>query len=250
MGIILNRRRVMGKKRGEDYSEQYLTFEIVEGGDVTFVASHGDYVRTIYYSLNGGNWVSVTSSTTPQQLGGILQAGDKVRVRGLNKAYFNNATNKRNSFGGTAKVNVFGNILSLTYGDNFKNKTVPESNFSFLFRAYNGLLSAEYLVIPWDYIATHGLKMMFQDCINLTTAPTIKGQLSTSNCCRQMFYGCSSLSKIVCLATDISGASATLLWVKGVAATGTFFKHPNATWTTGTSGIPTGWTVEDVVMDK
>ena len=49
------------------------------------------------------------------------------------------------------------------------------------------------------------------------------------------------------LATDISAKYCLDGWVNGVSSTGTFVKHPNMTsLPTGVSGIPTGWTVQDV----
>jgi hypothetical protein len=61
-----------------------------------------------------------------------------------------------------------------------------------------------------------------------------------------MFNGCTSLNYIKCLATNISAVGCTTGWVTNVAATGTFVKDPSmSSWTTGTSGIPTNWTVED-----
>ena len=46
------------------------------------------------------------------------------------------------------------------------------------------------------------------------------------------------------LATDISATYCLAGWVDGVAASGTFIKDANTTIPTGTSGIPTGWTVQ------
>ena len=61
-----------------------------------------------------------------------------------------------------------------------------------------------------------------------------------------MFYNCTSLSSIKCLATDISASYCTQNWVNGVAATGTFIKDPNmSSWPIGVSGIPSGWTIQD-----
>ena len=66
------------------------------------------------------------------------------------------------------------------------------------------------------------------------------------SCYSEMFGGCSKLNYITCLATDISASNCTRSWVPGVASTGTFVKNPRMNeWTTGTSGIPTGWTVEN-----
>ncbi|MBQ8867970.1 MAG: hypothetical protein IJ013_09670 [Bacteroidaceae bacterium] len=37
----------------------------------------------------------------------------------------------------------------------------------------------------------------------------------------------------------------------GVASSGTFYKNSEATWSkTGSSGIPTGWTVQDYVPSE
>jgi len=58
-----------------------------------------------------------------------------------------------------------------------------------------------------------------------------------------MFYGCTNLSNITMLATDISASGCLKNWVSGVASTGTFTKAVAATLETGTSGIPEGWTV-------
>ena len=60
----------------------------------------------------------------------------------------------------------------------------------------------------------------------------------------EMFNGCSSLSYIRCIATDISASNCTYNWVNGVAASGTFKKASSmSSWTTGNNGIPSGWTV-------
>ena len=63
-------------------------------------------------------------------------------------------------------------------------------------------------------------------------------------CYYGMFRNCTKINYIKCLATDISAPSCTTSWVSGVAPTGTFVKAASMNdWTTGTSGIPEGWTV-------
>jgi len=67
-----------------------------------------------------------------------------------------------------------------------------------------------------------------------------------SACYQQMFYGCTSLTSIKCLATDVSASDCTSNWVDGVAASGTFTKAASmSSWSTGNNGIPSGWTVVD-----
>jgi hypothetical protein len=62
-----------------------------------------------------------------------------------------------------------------------------------------------------------------------------------------MFRDCYNLNYIKCLATDLSAASCTSAWVENVSSTGTFIKLLDMNeWSTGTSGIPEGWSVEEV----
>jgi hypothetical protein len=65
------------------------------------------------------------------------------------------------------------------------------------------------------------------------------------NCYNQMFFGCTGLNSITCLATDISAENCTYDWVEGVSSTGTFAKAAGVTWPTGVDGIPENWTVVD-----
>lgn len=61
-----------------------------------------------------------------------------------------------------------------------------------------------------------------------------------------MFLKCTNLNYIKCLATSGFNANSALTnWVSNVAATGTFVKDANTTWSTGNGGIPSGWTVQD-----
>ena len=87
---------------------------------------------------------------------------------------------------------------------------------------------------------------MFDGCTSLTNAPLLPATTLTEYCYNYMFKGCTSLSYIKCLATDISATNCTANWVNSVSATGTFVKDPNMTgWTTGVNGIPSGWTVKN-----
>ena len=87
---------------------------------------------------------------------------------------------------------------------------------------------------------------MFANCTSLVTAPVIKATtFSGQYACNYMFNNCSRLNYIKAMFTATPGNGYTSSWVNGVAATGTFVKNSSATWNvTGTSGIPSGWTVE------
>ena len=84
---------------------------------------------------------------------------------------------------------------------------------------------------------------MFKNCTALTTAPELPAATLMESCYSNMFTDCTSLSYIKCLATDISASACTTIWVRGVAATGTFVRVSGAGWSSGKDGIPSSWTV-------
>lgn len=178
-----------------DYSKQYLTFEVVNGGNITITASNANIAKTIQYSTdNGSTWTSLTTSTTAQELGGTLNVGDKVLVKGTNTTY--GTSSDYNSFGGTAKVNVYGNIMSLISGDSFENNKTLTANYTFikLFNSYTNLLSAENLILPATTLADYCYRYMFQGCTSLTTAPVLPATELKTYCYSYMFGDCTNLT--------------------------------------------------------
>ena len=62
-----------------------------------------------------------------------------------------------------------------------------------------------------------------------------------------MFRNCTSLNYIKCLATaNIESSTNIYKWVDGVSSSGAFIKKRGVSWPSGDSGIPDGWTVQDV----
>ena len=85
---------------------------------------------------------------------------------------------------------------------------------------------------------------MFYGCTGLTVSPDLPATTLASSCYESMFYGCRNLSKVTCLATDISASRCTYNWLQIVGSNGIFIKAPEMTsWTRGTSGIPSKWLV-------
>ena len=180
-----------------DYSKEYLTFEVVESGTITLRASNASIAKTISYSTdNGETWTELTATTSAQSLGGTLNVGDKVLVKGNNATYGDYSSYNNNKFGGTAKVNVCGNIMSLISGDNFINSNTLSGTCTFysLFQYWTNLLSAENLILPATTLVQHCYSNMFYGCSNLTTAPELPATTLADNCYYYMFDGCTSLT--------------------------------------------------------
>jgi hypothetical protein len=87
---------------------------------------------------------------------------------------------------------------------------------------------------------------MFSGCTSLTTAPVLPATTLVNTCYYHMFYGCTNLNHVTCLATSITTMYCTSDWLYDVSASGTFVKNSSMSgWTTGANGIPSGWTVQN-----
>jgi len=115
--------------------------------------------------------------------------------------------------------------------------------YSGMFIQCNSLITPPMLpAFDPDSDSTRAYERMFYLCTSLATAPELP-TISTANKSEymEMFRDCPLISEIRCL--TLNPGNGYPQWVDGVAATGTFYKKAGVTWPTGTSGIPSGWTV-------
>ncbi len=239
-----------------------LTMEAITAGTIKV----NNPQSGMQYTLNGGTKTAVSGTIN-------VTTGDKV-------AFYGNGTSINNYdgttiAGGTAQVKVYGNIMSLIDETGYATlTTLPNQDFVFfgLFANNANLTDASGLLLPATTAVVGCYNSMFNGCTSLTAAPALPATTLANACYIRMFYGCTSLttapelpattlveycysdmfssctnlSSVTCLATDISASSCTDNWLDGVAATGTFTKAASmSSWTTGASGIPSGWTVNE-----
>ena len=139
---------------------------------------------------------------------------------------------------------MFSGCTSLTTAPALPATTLVQNCYSGMFYDCTSLTTAPTL--PATTLASSCYQDMFNGCTSLTTAPELPATTLADYCYTNMFSGCTNLNYIKCLATSISANDCTYRWVSGVALAGTFVKNPSiSSWTTGTSGIPTNWTVQD-----
>ena len=217
--------------------------------------------HTVQYTTNGTSWLTMTTATTVN-----LSSGETIYIRGTLSS--NNSLSNYTNFKFSGNVAISGNI---NYLWNYSNPTASLKNYCgyFLFSDCTAITDASELRFPATTLAQSCYMTMFQNCSGLTsgpsilpatslvdscyrgmfqytpitTAPELPATTLSTYCYQNMFRGCTHLSNIKCLATNISATNSTTNWVQNVAATGTFVKHPSMTgWTTGNNGIPSGWT--------
>ena len=139
---------------------------------------------------------------------------------------------------------MFWYCSSLTTAPQLPATTLANNCYRYMFYYCTSLTIAPS-ILPATTLADNCYSHMFRGCSSLTTAPELPATTLANYCYFYMFYGCSKLNYIKALFTTTPSSSYTDSWVYGVASSGTFVKNKNATWNvTGTSGIPSGWTVE------
>lgn len=174
-----------------DYSTLYTTMEILTGGTINWTEVGGSTVGAeLSYSLNDGNWTALPTGSTIN-----VSAGDKVRFKGNNPRYSNSAGGGCTFSGSTASFNLYGNIMSLIYGDNFEGQASVSSGFTFInMFAATSVVNAENLVLAKGGVQTRSYALMFSNCALLTAAPALPAMALADLCYSSMFSGCSSLT--------------------------------------------------------
>ena len=134
---------------------------------------------------------------------------------------------------------------SLTTAPDLPATTLADTCYSGMFNDCTSLTTAPAL--PATTLASYCYDGMFANCSKLTTAPVLHATKLTTGCYNNMFKNCRGLNYIKAMFTTKPSSSYTNNWVSGVASSGTFVKNANATWYVyGTSGSPSGWTVQTV----
>lgn len=208
------------------YSKKYLTIEALETGGLKVKYN-------CLYSKNEDEWISVNANATIS-----LTVGDKIKIKG-------SLGDTVGMFSGnTISFAVYGNILSLNHGDDFKNKTDCYSYSGMFYKCAN-LNDASNLILPATVLKNSCYDSMFRET-NITKAPELLAELLTAGCYSNMFYKCTRLNYVKCLATNVENSqqTSTTNWLSLTSPTGTFIKAELATrWGRSGGGIPSGWTV-------
>ena len=285
------------------YEFQYLTFEALTAGTITPTRANTNVSPISYSTDDGSSWTEISGTSEAIS----VNTNDKVLFKCDRTSDTFNSSNII-QFGYTCDCNVYGNPMSMIYGDNFytisNNTKVPVNTLAgkicafykmfYMSTANNRIKDISNIKLPATTLAKNCYQQMFRNCQGITTAPELPATTLANNCYQAMFYncsglttapalpaptvvrecytsmfygcsslttapdlnaprlyqdsykelfkGCSSLNYIKCLATNISASGCTTNWTDGVAATGTFVSDHNTPWTSGVSGIPSGWT--------
>ena len=148
-----------------------------------------------------------------------------------------------------ASIRARGNIASLTYGSNDDYKTNyltinHQYCYNSMFKDCKSLVQAPEL--PATTLYSYCYKSMFSGCTGLTQAPELPATTLANACYYDMFYNCTKLNYVKCLAKG-NMSDYTPDWLYNVSSIGDFYTPAATNWTTGASGIPSGWTRHDII---
>ena len=139
---------------------------------------------------------------------------------------------------------MFSGCSRLTEAPALPATTLASNCYWYMFSSCSSLTVAPAL--PATTLAEYCYYGMFDLCSRLTEAPALPATTLAKFCYNHMFSSCRSLKKVIILATDISASYCLYSWLESVSSSGTFIKSPKMTsLPTGSSGIPSGWTIVD-----
>ena len=156
------------------------------------------------YSINGGSWIQTTTETvitinTNDVLSIIAYDIESCTIKG--DIWYNHEPDKP-AWDYTEEhgvSDIFGNIMSLIYGDDFIGKTTWQERGQRYdrdgFFAGSNIRSAEKLVLPATTLTEDAYEWMFLDCRDLIAAPEeLPATTLAKKCYSGMFFNCSNLT--------------------------------------------------------
>ena len=176
------------KQRATGMIGKYLTLDVISGGTFwTYASSDVNFE----YSMDGGNtWTEIPNQQTTIS----VNKDDKVLFKGVNgdEVYASGLTHGyyMRIWGDTAVYNVYGNILSVIYGDDFGDYRTIACGYPFrdMF-SISRVVDASGLILPDNL--TEGCYMdMFGGASRLIAAPELPSvEIAPDYCYQQMFQG-------------------------------------------------------------
>ena len=187
---------------GGEVDLDYMTLSALGDGEITITIPaevNSSYATSLSYSKDKSTWNETLIDGTAQTITIPVTSGENVYLKGIAKQLGRFEGSKyATHINSSANIDASGNIMSLLYGDDFKDKTsLPEGSqyaFGYLFYGNNHLINAKNLILPATTLKIWCYYFMFYDCTSLTTAPELPATTLANYCYSGMFNGCSSLT--------------------------------------------------------
>ena len=180
-----------------DYSQDYFTIESLEDSNEIKIQRSGSPNNPILsYSLDyGETWTTETISG--KVTFGTINTGQKIIFKG-NNTKLSSSYSSYNYFNATKQFKVYGNVMSLFNGDNFKtnyefNSSSDNTCTGILRSLY--LVDASNLILPALTLYNSSYNGMFRGATALQHGPQMLATTPAKESCSSMFEGCINLEE-------------------------------------------------------
>ena len=168
--------------------DEYLTFKAIEASTIK-------YNKTLNYSLDGGDsWALLAANAAVE-----LEPGKTVMFESYASPKTDGEPYGIGSFSAsTGNFEVYGNPLSITYGDNYNLQTTMRGEYQFaaLFKDCKGLTSIKNMIFP-DFLIRQCYRATFGGCTNLVEIPDVLPATTMVELgYNHIFSGCTSLAEV------------------------------------------------------
>lgn len=223
-------------------SNEWLWFEMPEGGTVTLTRNGSPTPVTLEVSLDNGatwsEWVEVGTARTQN-----LASGQVMHVRNASATSTGFSTSNANSykFSFTNTTESGGNLDSLLC----KNPNLAiHTNWCFTRLFFNEINLVKAPDLIQQNIALSSYNSMLRGCS--IKEIELYAEIIPVYAYYNFMYGCSLLTKVTTRMTDITASDCITNWLGNVSPTGDFYCPSTLTIPTGSNGIPSGWTRHDL----
>ena len=134
---------------------EYLTLSASGNGTITITIPScidSTYATSLSYSKDKSNWTKTIVDNTEQTITISVSNGANVYLKGIAQQIYNFNSSDGIHINSSTNINASGNVMSILYGDNFKDKIAfsDDSQYALggLFRGNTHLISAENLILP------------------------------------------------------------------------------------------------------
>ena len=171
---VFSHGKLVWERRGEDIDYTTIPFTIRAIDNEVSV----EITQAFKYSINGGSWIQNTGETPI-----IINKKDRISIvaRDVNSCYISGLSD------------VYGNIMSLLYGDDFIGQDSWVSYYTAGFFEDSDIRNARNLILPATTLTEGCYASMFKRCSSLKSAPKLPATIMVERCYYSMFLGCSSL---------------------------------------------------------
>ena len=165
---------------------------------------------------------------------------DQIALREADRLRFEAISNSEQCY-----TSMFEGCSNLLSAPELPATILGHSPYRYMFKNCSSLVKAPSILPATTLLSGWAYSNMFQGCTSLIDAPELPAETLIDHCYWYLFYGCTSLKTVRCRA-KVTARDATYQWLYGVKTAGTLYGHSEYGWSSGASGIPSGWTFEEL----